>query len=60
MPNVHQPSLRHWTLIACVFIATPSLAQASVVKKHGRLSVEGNRIVDQKGDAVVLRGMSLY
>jgi len=60
MPNFHQPSLRHWTLIACVFIATPSLAQTSVVEKHGRLSVEGNRIVDQKGDAVVLRGMSLY
>jgi endoglucanase len=31
-----------------------------VVEKHGRLSVEANRIVDQKGVAVVLRGMSLY
>jgi len=60
MPNFHQPSLRYWTLIACVFIATPSPAQTSVVEKHGRLSVEGNQIVDQKGDAVVLRGMSLY
>ena len=60
MPNVHQPSLRYWSLIACAFIATLSLAQTSVVEKHGRLSVEGNRIVDQTGDAVVLRGMSLY
>lgn len=32
----------------------------SVVERHGRLSVRGNRVVDEHGDAVQLRGMSLF
>ena len=32
----------------------------SVVARHGKLSVKGNKIVDQRGEPVVLRGMSLF
>jgi endoglucanase len=32
----------------------------SFVEKHGQLHVQGNRIVDQRGAPVQLRGMSLY
>ena len=32
----------------------------SVVQEHGQLRVQGNRIVDQAGAPVQLRGMSLY
>ena len=32
----------------------------SVVQKHGQLRVQGNRIVDQAGAPVQLRGMSLF
>ncbi len=34
--------------------------KGSVVEKHGRLRVKGNRIVDRSGKPVVLRGMSLF
>jgi endoglucanase len=38
-----------------------SLAPAeSIVDKHGRLRVQGNRIVDRNGQNVQLRGMALY
>ncbi len=30
------------------------------VELHGRLAVKGNRVVDEHGQSVVLRGMSLY
>ncbi len=30
------------------------------VERHGQLRVEGNRILDEHGDTVVLRGMSLF
>ena len=30
------------------------------VERHGQLRVEGNRIVNQRGEPVVLRGMSLF
>lgn len=36
------------------------LAGATIVEQHGRLSVKGNRIVDQAGNPVILRGMALY
>ena len=40
---------------------TPCMAQAqTAVQKHGKLSVSGNRIVDQNGTPVQLRGMSLF
>ncbi len=32
----------------------------SIVEKFGKLSVSGNKIVDQNGEPVVLRGMSLF
>lgn len=34
------------------------LLQAQPVKEHGKLSVEGTRIVDQNGNTVILRGVS--
>ncbi|HEU5133712.1 MAG TPA: cellulase family glycosylhydrolase [Steroidobacteraceae bacterium] len=41
--------------------ALPTHAQTqTVVQKYGQLRVQGNRIVDQTGQAVQLRGMSLY
>ncbi len=39
---------------------TSGYAQETVVQQHGQLRVQGNRIVDQNGEAVQLRGMSLY
>jgi len=30
------------------------------VEEHGNLTVSGNRIIDQNGDPIVLRGMSLF
>jgi endoglucanase len=42
-----------------VALITKALAQTAVAK-HGRLSVSGNRIVDQHGQAVQLRGMSIF
>lgn len=48
--------------IALFSFFTPSaFAQSqTVVQKYGQLRVQGNRIVDQNGNAVQLRGMSLY
>lgn len=42
-----------------LLFATPALAHTPV-ERHGALRVDGNRIVDQHGDPVVLRGMSLF
>jgi endoglucanase len=53
-------------LIAAVIALAAVLAPAvhadtaSVVEQHGQLRVQGNRIVDQHGAPVQLRGMSLY
>lgn len=48
-------------LVGCV---TPAFAQAApartVVERHGKLGVKGNRIVDAQGRPVILRGMSLF
>lgn len=41
--------------------AMPSAnAQITVVQKYGQLRVSGNKIVDQSGTPIQLRGMSLY
>lgn len=46
--------------IACVLaLAAPAHAQTPV-ETHGALRVHGGRVVDQSGDPVVLRGMSLF
>ncbi len=47
-------------LLICLSLTCASIAQDSIVDKHGRLNVQGNRIYDQYGNTVVLRGMSLY
>ena len=44
-------------LIIAVILVT-SIAYAQPVKEHGSLSVKGTQLVDQKGKAVVLHGMS--
>jgi endoglucanase len=43
-----------------VFVASASAQTQTVVQKYGQLRVQGNRIVDQSGTAIQLRGMSLY
>jgi len=40
--------------------ALASGGQQTVVEKHGRLRVHGNHILDQRGNPVMLRGMSLF
>lgn len=42
-----------------LFLAAVAVA-ATPVERHGRLSVKGNRILDQGGNPVQLRGMALY
>lgn len=54
---------RHANLITfamCLGFALFVQAQPNAVRQHGQLGVKGNRIVDQSGNPVVLRGMSLY
>jgi endoglucanase len=46
-------------LVLLLFLASPAFAQTPV-ERHGQLRVEGNRIVDQRGAPVMLRGMSLF
>ena len=41
-------------------VAHAQTAERSVVEKYGQLRVQGNRIVDQSGAPVQLRGMSLF
>jgi endoglucanase len=55
MPLKALKSAAWWLVLA----ATLSAAE-SAVEKHGRLRVQGNRIVDKNGQNVQLRGMSLY
>lgn len=45
--------------LVLTFTASPVFAQTPV-ERHGQLRVEGGRIVDQNGEPVVLRGMSLF
>ena len=45
--------------LAALFIGQAAFAQTPV-ERHGQLRVAGNRIVDQHGDPVVLRGMSFF
>jgi endoglucanase len=43
-----------------IYIAAVSAGEPTPVEKHGKLSVKGNKIVDQHGNPVQLRGMSLF
>lgn len=36
------------------------VAAETAVQRHGQLRVQGNRILDQRGEPVMLRGMSLF
>ena len=47
-------------LLAAITAFAPAAFAESVVEKHGQLRVQGNRIVDQSGAPVQLRGMSLF
>jgi endoglucanase len=48
-------------LVLLTLSAGSLMAQgASVVELHGRLTVKGNRVVDGHGEAIQLRGMSLF
>lgn len=41
-------------------LASTARAAETPVERHGTLRVQGNRIVDRRGEPVVLRGMSLF
>src|SRR5512144_2122332 len=47
-------------LLTALAAFAPAAFAESVVEKHGQLRVQGNRIVDQSGAPVQLRGMSLF
>ncbi len=47
-------------LLVCLLMASWAYGQQRAVGQHGKLSVQGNRIVDKRGESVVLRGMALY
>jgi endoglucanase len=46
--------------LVCLGFVGAGFGQQTFVGAHGRLSVKGNRIVDEHGKPVTLRGMSLY
>jgi endoglucanase len=45
--------------LAAALSAAPAAAQ-SFVAEHGALKVQGNKIIDSKGQPITLRGMALY
>ncbi|MBF9253730.1 glycoside hydrolase family 5 protein [Pontibacter sp. 172403-2] len=45
-------------LAALLLLGSTTATLAQAVKKHGKLSVTGTQLTDEKGNAVVLRGMS--
>jgi endoglucanase len=47
-------------VLAATFAPAIHAQTQSVVQKHGQLRVQGNRIVDEAGAPVQLRGMSLF
>ncbi len=51
--------IRYLAALLLAFCSLPAVAQTPV-ERHGQLQVQGNRIVDQRGEPVVLRGMSLF
>ena len=51
----------HTTISAFIILLSISNVSAQLfVAEHGQLQVEGNQIVDQSGEVIQLRGMSLY
>lgn len=47
-------------MLGCLFLVAPAYGQSRALADHGKLRVEGNRIVNKVGEPAVLRGMSLY
>jgi len=47
-------------LAACGYQANAALRLESPVARHGRLGTAGNRVIDEHGNTVHLRGMSLF
>jgi endoglucanase len=63
--NSHRRKVRRFSRMALIGFAglaavSLSFGQPTFVGVHGRLNVAGNKIVDQHGEPVTLRGMSLY
>lgn len=53
------PRLMLSMIVLALSLGTAAQAETPV-ERHGQLRVEGNRIVDQHGEPVTLRGMSLF
>lgn len=47
-------------IIISTSITQANISDSSIVGMHGQLSVQGNRIVDNQNEPIVLRGMSLF
>lgn len=53
-------SLRIVAILLPLLVTTITHAQQTPVERHGQLRVQGNRILDEHGQPVQLRGMSLF
>lgn len=51
--------LKSFAVLLLCLSAVPAAAETAV-ERHGQLRVEGSRILDQRGEPVMLRGMSLF
>ena len=60
--NSHSREVRRVSGIAftCLAFVSLSFGQQTFVGVHGKLSVKGNKIVDQNGSPITLHGMSMY
>src|ERR1041384_6223171 len=52
------PMTKSKLFLAIVSLMFSGIVSAQPVKKHGQLKVEGTKLVDKNGKAVVLRGVS--
>ncbi len=49
--------MKKYLIILCLLVGT-LVSQSQPVKRHGALQVNGTQLIDSKGEATVLRGMS--
>ncbi len=47
-------------LCALAFVNTPNLISQTIVQKHGRLNIRGNKVVNKNGEQITLAGNSLF
>jgi endoglucanase len=47
-------------LLGCLLVASWAYGQERAVGEHGKLTVQGNRIIDRSDKPAVMRGMSLF